>query len=161
MTSKNPQTMGTPLKKLKDLPKSIMTHKPFVIFRPHLHKHEGRSYRIMDYLYFYKNLVVTSQYQDGHYFDEMPAANLLKFEAPAFNKKVKRMVISNTYYFNAEIPESRLFFQMETSEEVINAYNKANPKNPIAQKGYVDPETGLPMFFTKECEVVMPPPPRD
>lgn len=160
MANNNPQTMGTPLKKLKDLPKSIITHKPFVIFRPSVKEHNGKTYRIMDYLYFYKNLVVTSPYQDGYYFDEMPAANLLKFEAPAFDKKIKRMVICNTYYFNVDIPESQLFFQMETTEAVINAYNEANPKNPIAQQGYVNPETGLPMFFTEECEIVMPPPPK-
>ncbi len=161
MSTKNPQTMGTPLKKLKDLPKKIMTHMPFVIFRPKTKMHNGKEYRIMDYLYFYKNLVVTSQYQDGHYFDEMPPANLLKFEAPAFNKKIKRMVISNTYYFSADIKETQLFFQMETTPEVINQYNKANPKNPIAQQGFVDPETGLPMFFDDECEIVIPPPPKD
>ncbi|MBO3700341.1 hypothetical protein [Roseivirga sp. E12] len=159
MTTNNPPTMGTPLKKLKDLPKKIMTHMPFVMFRPHIQMHNGKSYRIMDYLYFYKNLVVTSPYQDGQYFDEMPTDNLLKFEAVAFDKNIKRMVISNTYYFNTDITETQLFFQMQTTEEVIDQYNQANPNNPIAQQGYVDPETGIPMFFTDECEIVMPPPP--
>ncbi|OEK01998.1 hypothetical protein BFP97_10915 [Roseivirga sp. 4D4] len=159
MTTTNPPTMGTPLKKLKDLPKKIMTHMPFVIFRPHVHNHEGKTYRIMDYLYFYKNLVVTSPYEDGHYFDEMPPGNVLNFEATAFDKGIKRMVISYTYYFSTDIEENKLLFKMDTTEQVINEYNQANPKNPIAQQGYVNPITGIPMYFTEECEVVMPPPP--
>lgn len=157
MTPKNPQTMGTPLKKLKDLPKSIMTHKPFVIFRPSVKEHNGKTYAIMDYLYFYKNLIVTSPYENEQYFDEMPADDQLSFEAVAFDKKVKRVVICNTYYFNVDLKNNKLLFKMNTTEAVINAYNKANPKNPIAQQGYVDPVTGLPMYFTEECEVVIPP----
>ncbi len=153
--------MGTPLKKLKDLPKKIMTHMPFVIFRPSTKKHNGEEYRIMDFLYFYKNLVVTSQFQNEYFFDEMPADNILKFEAPAFDKQIKRMVISNTYYFNVKIPESQLLFKMEATLEVIKAYNKANPKNPIAHKGFVNPKTDLPMFFDDECDIVIPPPPKD
>lgn len=159
MTTKSPQIMGAPLKKLKDLPKSIITHKPFVIFRPHTTSHSGKEYAIMDYLYFYKNLEVTSPYQNGQYFDQMPADNILAFKAEAFNAKVKKMVICNTYYFNIELKTEMLGFQMETTEEVIQQYNAANPKNPIGQEGYIDPETGLPMFFTEKCDIIIPPVP--
>lgn len=149
--------MGTPLKKVKDLPKSIMTHMPFVMFRPHLHEHNGKEYIIMDYLYFYKNLEVTSPYQDGEYFDEMPLNNLLAFNAECFDKSVKKMVIKNTYYFNANLKTDTLRFQMKASPQTIEAYNKANPNNPIGHEGYVDPETGLPMFFTDDCVIIIPP----
>lgn len=159
MSSNKPRTIGTPLNKLKDLPKSIITHKPFVIFRPYLQKHEGQQYAIMDYLYFYKNLMVSSPYKNGQYFDEMPAGDQLSFEAVAFNKKVKRMVVSNTYYFNVNLQSSKLLFKMNAAEGVIEKYNKANPKNPIGHQGFINPDTGLPMFFTEDCEIVIPPPP--
>ncbi len=159
MTTTNPPTMGTPLKKLKDLPKSIITHKPFIIFRPYPKSHNGKEYAVMDYLYFYKNLVVTSPYQNGQYFDEMPAENLLAFKAEAFSKKVKKMVISNTYYFNVELKTEMLGFQMETTAEIIQEYNAANPKNPLGQEGYVHPDTGLPVFFTEQCDIIIPPVP--
>lgn len=150
--------MGKRLKRLKDLPKSIITHKPFVIFRPHLQEHEGKQYMIMDYLYFYKNLVVNSAYPDGTYFDEIPKDNLLSFQAEAFDNRVKKMVISNTYYLNIELKADELRFQMEASKQVIQAYNKANPKNPIGKGEYVHSDTGLPMFFHEQCVIVIPPP---
>lgn len=159
-TKKNTLTMGKPLKKIKDLPKSIITHMPFIMFRPHLKEHDGKEYMIMDYLYFYKNLIVTSPYQNGEYFDEMPVNNVLAFKAEAFDKKVKTRVIKNTYYFNVNFKTDTLGFKMDASEQTIQAYNKANPKNPLGgHEGYVHPVTGLPMFFTEECEIIIPPPP--
>ena len=152
-------TLGIPLKKVKDLPKTVMTHMPFIMFRPHLHQHNGQEYIMMDYLYFYKNLEVTSPYEDGQYFDEMPANNLLLFKAESFDKTIKKMVIRNTYYFKSDLKTQDLRFQMEASQETIKAYNNSNPKNPIAGGNFIDPETGLPMFFTTDCVIVIPPVP--
>ena len=149
--------MGKNLKKIKDLPKSIITHMPFVMFRPVTKERDGKEYMIMDYLYFYKNLVVSSPYQNQQYFDEMPANDSLSFEAEAFNKKVKTMVIRNTYYFNVDLETHKLGFRMHASQEVIAAYNQANPKNPIGKEGYIEPDSGLPMFFDEECIIVIPP----
>ena len=161
MENSKPSTMGVRLKKLKDMPFSIITHMPFVMFRPFTKSHDGKEYAIMDYLYFYQDLVVSSPYSDGQYFDEMPPNDLLSFTAESFNKKVGLTVIKNTYYFNTALTSKKLYFQMAITQEIIDKYNKANKKNPIASGEYVHPETGLPMFFTDECEIVIPPPPPD
>lgn len=151
--------LGIPLKKVKDLPKSIMTHMPFIMFRPYLTEHNGNEYITMDFLYFYKNLEVTSSFNDGQYFDEMPPDNVLAFKAEAFDKGVNKMVVRNTYYFKSSLKTDRLLFRMVATEETINAYNQANPTNPIGGGSFIDNETGLPMFFTTDCEIVIPPVP--
>ena len=48
---------------------------------------------------------------------------------------------------------------MYITEAVMDAYNAANPDNPIGGGNFVNPETGLPMFFTHECEIIIPPTP--
>lgn len=154
-----PTTIGIPLKHVRDLPASIITHMPFIMFRPFPVEHSGNQYAVMDYLYFYHDLVVTSPYSDGEYFDVMPAGNLLAFTAESFDKKVGMTVIRNTYYFNVNLCTENLKFQMSITEAVKDAYNNANPNNPIGGEGFVNPETGLPMFFTHECEIIIPPTP--
>ncbi|OEK06296.1 hypothetical protein [Roseivirga misakiensis] len=151
--------IGTPLKKVKDLPKSIITHMPFIMFRPFLKAHNGNEYITMDFLYFYKNLRVTSPFVDGQYFDELPEGNVLKFNAETFDKSIKNMVVKNTYYFKKDLKSNTLFFRMLASQETINAYNKANPKNPIGGGDFIDRDTGLPSFFTNDCEIGIPPVP--
>lgn len=158
MTTEKPSSLGKSLKKLKDLPKSIITHMPFVMFRPMTIEKDGKTYAIMDFLYFYQDLMVTSPFENGQYFDEMPQNDTLSFDAISFKKKVGLRVIRNTYYFNTDLTDKKLLFRMYATEKVLKKYNDAHPKNPIGLDGYVEPTDGLPMFFTADCEIVIPPP---
>lgn len=161
----NPNTIDPiegllPVKKIKQLPGDMITHMPFIIFKPMEVQIGGKNYTPMVFLYFSRNLQIAPDYPDGYAFDSMPTDNQLSFSA-TFDKSVKYTVLKNTYYFATDLAKDRLAFIMKMSQDTVNKYNAANPTNPI--NGHFptegeDSSTIHPVqFINAECDVIIPP----
>ncbi len=146
-----------PVRKIKQLPKDMITHMPFIIFKPMEVTIGGNKYVPMVFLYFSRNLSVVPDYPDGHTFDSMPTNNQLSFSA-TFDKSTKYTVLMNTYYFAPDLATNKLGFIMSMSQETVSEYNAANPNNPINGGFSSEAETIHPVqFINAECDVIIPP----
>lgn len=149
-----------PVKKIKQLPGELITHMPFVIFKPMEVEINGKKYMPMVFLYFSRNLEIQAAYPDNTAFDSMPNDNTLSFEA-SFNKSTKYTVLKNTYYFALGLATSKLGFKMNMSEETVNEYNQANSQNPIhggfSEETTENKHAKTVQFINAECDVIIPP----
>lgn len=149
-----------PVKKIKQLPGEIITHMPFIIFKPMEVIINGNKYVPMVFLYFSRNLDILATYPDNTTFDSMPEDNVLSFSA-SFNKGTKYTVLKNTYYFAPDLATNKLGFMMSMTENTVNEYNKANPTNPIhggfSEDGTENKHAKTVQFINAECDVIIPP----
>ena len=150
--------MGYELELLRDLPKDMITHMPFIIFTPNRPVIGNEVYIPMHFVYLSKNLNVFSQdgIDNGHVFDKMPPNNTLTFKSN-FEENVGYSVIRNTYYFNVKLALKTIKFKMNLSESDKIKYNLANRDNrlPLHKNSGV---FECIEFFTEECDGTIPPP---